>query len=48
MLSWGVSIAWKLWVHYKDWGYFPPHKPNPYEEFDRLDAEAKAKKTKAQ
>jgi hypothetical protein len=48
MLSWGVFIVWMLGAHSKDWGDFPLHKPNQYEEFDRLDAEAKRKKTKAQ
>lgn len=43
-ITWAYSLAWKVVVHWKDWGYVPAHKPNPYEEYKRLDAEAAAKK----
>lgn len=30
---WSISIPWKIWVHYTDYGYTPAIKPHPNESF---------------
>ena len=31
-------------VHIQDYGYVPAHTPNPFDEFKRIDQEAKEKR----
>lgn len=41
---WVISISWKVVVHIQDYGYVPAHTPNPFDEFKRIDQEAKEKR----